>query len=169
MRKGADCLSKWVGESERQLRLLFDQVISAHHFWRINKVQCLYSLFVSFKFELVPVLNPTIRITWHLQTNRRQQSIKWIASIFTARRTWCVHPSSSLMKSMVWLQSGPAGKTRSTGKQQGCTINDVRHHSYSTIVYQDYTMASPCSVTVTTATNIPLYQPQTSISMKVTF
>lgn len=28
MRKGADCLSKWVGESERQLRLLFDQVIT---------------------------------------------------------------------------------------------------------------------------------------------
>ena len=27
MRKGADCLSKWVGESERQLRVLFDQVI----------------------------------------------------------------------------------------------------------------------------------------------
>lgn len=26
MRKGADCLSKWVGEAERQLRLLFDQV-----------------------------------------------------------------------------------------------------------------------------------------------
>ncbi|KAM6349590.1 ATPase family AAA domain-containing protein 2-like [Podargus strigoides] len=25
MRKGADCLSEWVGESERQLRLLFDQ------------------------------------------------------------------------------------------------------------------------------------------------
>ncbi|XP_072184827.1 ATPase family AAA domain-containing protein 2-like isoform X2 [Excalfactoria chinensis] len=25
MQKGADCLSKWVGESERQLRLLFDQ------------------------------------------------------------------------------------------------------------------------------------------------
>ncbi|KAH9508111.1 ATPase AAA domain-containing protein 2B [Bulinus truncatus] len=25
MRKGADCLSKWVGESERQLRILFDQ------------------------------------------------------------------------------------------------------------------------------------------------
>lgn len=30
MRKGADCLSKWVGESERQLRLLFDQVITLH-------------------------------------------------------------------------------------------------------------------------------------------
>ena len=29
MRKGADCLSKWVGESERQLRLLFDQVESS--------------------------------------------------------------------------------------------------------------------------------------------
>lgn len=28
MRKGADCLSKWVGESERQLRLLFDQAFS---------------------------------------------------------------------------------------------------------------------------------------------
>jgi SpoVK/Ycf46/Vps4 family AAA+-type ATPase len=28
MRKGADCLSKWVGESERQLRLLFQQVSS---------------------------------------------------------------------------------------------------------------------------------------------
>ena len=26
MRKGADCLSKWVGEAERQLRLLFDKV-----------------------------------------------------------------------------------------------------------------------------------------------
>ena len=25
MRKGADCLSKWIGESERQLRLFFDQ------------------------------------------------------------------------------------------------------------------------------------------------
>lgn len=31
MRKGADCLSKWVGESERQLRLLFDQVNQAPH------------------------------------------------------------------------------------------------------------------------------------------
>ena len=30
MRKGADCLSKWVGESERQLRLLFDQVCDFH-------------------------------------------------------------------------------------------------------------------------------------------
>lgn len=28
MRKGADCLSKWVGESERQLRLLFDQAFT---------------------------------------------------------------------------------------------------------------------------------------------
>ena len=26
MRKGADCLCKWVGEAERQLRLLFEKV-----------------------------------------------------------------------------------------------------------------------------------------------
>lgn len=31
MRKGADCLSKWVGESERQLRLLFEQVTGSEH------------------------------------------------------------------------------------------------------------------------------------------
>jgi len=30
MRKGADCLSKWVGEAERQLRLLFEQVRRYH-------------------------------------------------------------------------------------------------------------------------------------------
>nr|CAD7429035.1 unnamed protein product [Timema monikensis] len=34
MRKGADCLSKWVGESERQLRLLFDQ--ERHEILRIH-------------------------------------------------------------------------------------------------------------------------------------
>jgi SpoVK/Ycf46/Vps4 family AAA+-type ATPase len=28
MRKGADCLSKWVGEAERQLRLLFEEARS---------------------------------------------------------------------------------------------------------------------------------------------
>ena len=33
MRKGADCLSKWVGESERQLRLLFDQVSPLPYFF----------------------------------------------------------------------------------------------------------------------------------------
>lgn len=30
MRKGADCLSKWVGEGERQLRLLFEQVCTKY-------------------------------------------------------------------------------------------------------------------------------------------
>lgn len=35
MRKGADCLSKWVGESERQLRLLFDQVSNSCFFYRM--------------------------------------------------------------------------------------------------------------------------------------
>ena len=29
MRKGADCLSKWVGEAERQLRLLFEEARNA--------------------------------------------------------------------------------------------------------------------------------------------
>jgi hypothetical protein len=29
MRKGADCLSKWVGEAERQLRILFEEVLRA--------------------------------------------------------------------------------------------------------------------------------------------
>lgn len=50
MRKGADCLSKWVGESERQLRLLFDQVRQSQHtsvvagnFWTIS----LYPQFLS--------------------------------------------------------------------------------------------------------------------------
>jgi SpoVK/Ycf46/Vps4 family AAA+-type ATPase len=41
MRKGADCLSKWVGEGERQLRLLFEQVlaiaIDVAYKWIINK------------------------------------------------------------------------------------------------------------------------------------
>lgn len=44
MRKGADCLSKWVGESERQLRLLFDQVNQAPRqqtvkfWWRLSVI-----------------------------------------------------------------------------------------------------------------------------------
>lgn len=32
MRKGADCLSKWVGEAERQLRLLFEEVKKRNFF-----------------------------------------------------------------------------------------------------------------------------------------
>jgi SpoVK/Ycf46/Vps4 family AAA+-type ATPase len=42
MRKGADCLSKWVGESERQLRLLFDQVCSFNFFIFIFNEYVLY-------------------------------------------------------------------------------------------------------------------------------
>ncbi|KAG1782447.1 hypothetical protein EV702DRAFT_1192124 [Suillus placidus] len=30
MRKGADCLSKWVGEAERQLRLLFEEIVKTN-------------------------------------------------------------------------------------------------------------------------------------------
>lgn len=44
MRKGADCLSKWVGESERQLRLLFDQVCLCPCY---NILTCIYALFLS--------------------------------------------------------------------------------------------------------------------------
>lgn len=40
MRKGADCLSKWVGESERQLRLLFDQVRLKYAVYSIPSWNC---------------------------------------------------------------------------------------------------------------------------------
>lgn len=38
MRKGADCLSKWVGEAERQLRLLFEQAKVTLFFEFVNNV-----------------------------------------------------------------------------------------------------------------------------------
>lgn len=45
MRKGADCLSKWVGESERQLRLLFDQVITYHYSpWKLASGSEIYCI-----------------------------------------------------------------------------------------------------------------------------
>ena len=39
MRKGADILSKWVGEAERQLRLLFEEpsASSRHHLLRRDR------------------------------------------------------------------------------------------------------------------------------------
>lgn len=37
MRKGADCLKKWVGESERHLKLLFQQVIY-NDLWTTNSI-----------------------------------------------------------------------------------------------------------------------------------
>ena len=40
MRKGADCLSKWIGESERQLRLLFDQVRTPKPYQFVRLNQC---------------------------------------------------------------------------------------------------------------------------------
>lgn len=36
---------------------------------------------------------------------------------FDSRHIRCVHPLFSLMKLMVWLQSGPVGRIRSTGEQ----------------------------------------------------
>ena len=38
MRKGADCLSKWVGETERQLRLLFENARKVRNLRRENKI-----------------------------------------------------------------------------------------------------------------------------------
>lgn len=41
MRSAADCMSKWVGESERQLRLVFEQV-------RLNHATCSLGIVTSF-------------------------------------------------------------------------------------------------------------------------
>lgn len=46
MRKGADCLSKWVGESERQLRLLFDQVRLKYFCHRIIVIQKYLGMYI---------------------------------------------------------------------------------------------------------------------------
>lgn len=43
MRKGADLLSKWIGESEKQLRLLFEQVSSINIYNNI-KYKCICHL-----------------------------------------------------------------------------------------------------------------------------
>ena len=53
MRKGADCLSKWVGESERQLRLLFDQVLYCVWALCINSLTS-SSLYLSQAYQLRP-------------------------------------------------------------------------------------------------------------------
>lgn len=55
MRKGADCLSKWVGESERQLRLLFDQV--SFCFFEVLSPYCIHSLFLTNAFSTSMVIN----------------------------------------------------------------------------------------------------------------
>ena len=47
MRKGADCLSKWVGESERQLRLLFDQVCNLKKNMLLVKSRRIYEHFLA--------------------------------------------------------------------------------------------------------------------------
>ena len=66
MRKGADCLSKWVGESERQLRLLFDQVsflfVCVYHpvCFCLSLLPCFTPLFAYFPvcLCLLPCFNP---------------------------------------------------------------------------------------------------------------
>lgn len=56
MRKGADCLSKWVGESERQLRLLFDQVSNSWFFYRIILVLISHKQNIKFRIFIAKIL-----------------------------------------------------------------------------------------------------------------
>ena len=65
MRKGADCLSKWVGESERQLRLLFDQVMftvvqnvleEGYYTYRLTGLYFLMSFLEWFVFNMASLL-----------------------------------------------------------------------------------------------------------------
>ncbi len=48
MRKGADCLSKWVGEAERQLRLLFEEVRVYTHTQKRSQClnRCVYVYYI---------------------------------------------------------------------------------------------------------------------------
>lgn len=107
MRKGADCLSKWVGESERQLRLLFDQV----RYWfncqdRFPDLSLLLSSLDLQHFHLSPAFMFTYSPLNIILT-----------SVFLfIRLTWWGHLLFSLMKLMDWLQFAQVDRTRYTGK-----------------------------------------------------
>lgn len=125
MRKGADCLSKWVGESERQLRLLFDQVrdIESAHQWGCRQF-------------LDNILVTTASVTWPELTSLCNYVAIYcnlilsycftfffcnehhplVLCLLLVRLTWWGHPLFSLMRLMDWLLFAPAGKTRYTGK-----------------------------------------------------
>lgn len=62
MRKGADCLSKWVGEAERQLRLLFEQAR------RHQVMTCVLKTVVAVVSELTRqrILGLTLLHNWHV-------------------------------------------------------------------------------------------------------
>ena len=81
MRKGADCLSKWVGESERQLRLLFDQVgqrkTPAGTWLHFNPVHP-HNAFVEtwLYFKAVHPHNAFVE-TWPIQPNSSPKCIGW--------------------------------------------------------------------------------------------
>ena len=77
MRKGADCLSKWVGESERQLRLLFDQVCGSFHVKSTQKMDDPSG----FSLNLV---RPT-----HIQRNLATPNFYPIREVFL--ELWCVN------------------------------------------------------------------------------
>ena len=99
MRKGADCLSKWIGESERQLRLLFDQV--ATHPFVIKSLVALcvfYFQTASVIYNVLLDLGVTFTVTLP----------------FCGRLIKCVHLSFSLMKLMAWLPFDRVERIRST-------------------------------------------------------
>lgn len=101
MRKGADCLSKWVGESERQLRLLFDQV---GHSQRTALLCNYWTTYRSYCFEA------SFNVSFFTEHHAL------VLCLLLIRLTWWGHPLFSLMRLMVWLLFAPAGKTRYTGK-----------------------------------------------------
>lgn len=107
MRKGADCLSKWVGESERQLRLLFDQV----RYWfnchdRFPDLSLLLSSLDLQYFHLSPAF----------MFNCPPLNIILTSVLLLIRLTWWGHLLFSLMKLMDWLQFAQVDRTRYTGK-----------------------------------------------------
>ena len=129
MRKGADCLSKWVGESERQLRLLFDQVSQCFgkaksKFNILATITCLiYSQFgnrklVVFCLNGVSCVLPIVTYFSLFWLTEMSKMFLWpdLTHIFLFRRTWWGHPLFSSMRLMVWLPFAPAGKTRYTGE-----------------------------------------------------
>lgn len=105
MRKGADCLSKWVGESERQLRLLFDQV----RYW-FNCQDRFHSLLLS-SLDL-----QYFHLSSAFMFNCPPLNIILTSVFLFIRLTWWGHLLFSLMKLMDWLQFAQVDKTRYTGK-----------------------------------------------------
>ena len=72
MRKGSDVLSKWVGESERQLRLLFDQAFQERmkFFGRATKYMTCTKYMVCIKLMACTIVRPPCKINEISETMR---------------------------------------------------------------------------------------------------